>query len=180
MDTLIAMILLGIVAFAAIALGVSKLIEWRWGVAENDDAPTALQPPAVDYVAHSAPVPVAAICVSQHTDAVKETAEIGKPAGPAPAELDRMLADARAEAVARAVGTLAGAGLLAPNSRSKVLLALGIEGRRYQLLKPVVDAAQAAAQSEAQTAQQSLPSAPPILVNAGRPDERSVDRGTAP
>lgn len=117
------------------------------------------------------------IAISPHQDAVKENAEIGKPAGPSPVELDRMLADARYEALARAVGTLAGAGIIPAGSRSQALLALGIEGRRYQRLKPLVDAAQAAVQAE-----QAPPAAEPrvITVAAGRPDERELLMEPAP
>lgn len=103
--------------------------------------------------------------ISRHQDAVKENAENGKPLGPTPAELDRMIAQARYEVLARAVGTLAGRGIIPAERRSAALLAVGIEGRRYTSLKPLVDAAQAAAQAE----QPPLPPEPARTPLAGRP-----------
>ena len=107
--------------------------------------------------------------ISRHQDAVKENAENaenGKPLGPTPAELDRMIAQARYEALARAVGTLAGRGIIPAERRSAALLAVGIEGRRYTSLKPLVDAAQAAAQAEQP---QAPPEPPRVTPLAGRP-----------
>lgn len=118
--------------------------------------------------------------VTPDYNAVTETPETAKYAGPSPAELDRMLTKARHEAVAGAVGTLVGAGFIAADQRSKALLKVGIQGQRYTELLPKVNAAQAAAQAE-----QAPPAAPPepprvVKVNAGRPDEREVPLAMEP
>jgi hypothetical protein len=110
--------------------------------------------------------------ITAHQDAVKENEESGKTQiGPTPAELDRMLVEARHEGAARAVGILVGADLLPADRRAKALIAVGIEGRRYTRLKPLVDSAQAAARTDAPP-----PVDPPRMVKVyeGRPDERSV------
>lgn len=86
--------------------------------------------------------------VTAHQDAVKENAENENPAGPTPTELDKMLIEARHEATAQTIGRLVGAGILPADRRARALLAVGIEGRRYTRLKPIVDAAQSSAQGE--------------------------------
>lgn len=105
----------------------------------------------VDYV-NEAPAESDDDRISPRPGAVMENGEIGKMVTLTQAALDGMIAAAKAEGLhegaARAVGTLAGRGINPATERAKALIAVGIEGRRYTRLKPIVDSAQAAAQAE--------------------------------